>query len=197
MSPNFIVVGLGNPGPRYASTRHNLGFRVVDRLAADHGGYRWEDRGTSLIARVALDLRDVLLVKPLTYMNLSGRALSDLPVEGEPSAQEILVVVDDIALPLGQIRLRRRGSDGGHNGLKSIIAELGSADFPRIRLGVGPVPPGWDAAEFVLGAFERGEESAVRDMVERAARCVEAVFEGGLDRAMGEFNAPSVEGENG
>ncbi len=197
MSPNLIVVGLGNPGSRYASTRHNLGFRVVDRFAAEHSARSWKERRTCHIAPVAHGPLEVLLVKPRTYMNLSGRALAELRTELEVRPEEILAVVDDIALPLGQLRLRRRGSDGGHNGLKSIIAELGTSDFPRLRLGVGPMPPGWDAAEFVLGAFEGGEEKTVEEMVENAARCVEAVVDRGFDRAMGEYNTPPADGENG
>jgi PTH1 family peptidyl-tRNA hydrolase len=197
MSPNLVVVGLGNPGSRYASTRHNFGFRVVDRLAAGHSARSWKERRTCGIVTVAHGSFEVLLVKPRTYMNLSGRALAELRTELEIRPEEILAVVDDIALPLGHLRLRRRGSDGGHNGLKSIIAELGTSDFPRLRLGVGPVPPGWDAAEFVLGAFERGEEEIVEEMVEKASRCVEAVIDRGFDRAQGEFNTPPADGEIG
>jgi PTH1 family peptidyl-tRNA hydrolase len=197
MSPNLIVVGLGNPGPRYASTRHNLGFRVVDLVAEGHSARSWKERRTCDVAAVSHGPLQVLLVKPKTYVNLSGRALAELRSEVEIPPGEILVVVDDIALPLGQLRLRRRGSDGGHNGLKSIIAELGSSDFPRLRLGVGPVPTGWDAADFVLGRFLRDEERTVEEMVGKAARCVEAVVERGFDRAMGEFNTPPADGENG
>jgi PTH1 family peptidyl-tRNA hydrolase len=197
MSPNLIVVGLGNPGPRYDCTRHNLGFRVVDRLASGRPRRTWSERRTCDVARIPRGGADVLLVKPLTYMNLSGRALAELRSDGELRTEETLVVVDDIALPLGQIRLRRRGSDGGHNGLKSIAAELGTTDFPRLRLGIGPVPPGRDAADFVLEAFGPDEEKTVEEMLARAVSCVEAVIARGLDRAMGEYNAPAAEGENG
>jgi len=197
MFPNLIVVGLGNPGPRYAATRHNLGFRVVERLAAGHSVRSWEERRTCDVAPVEHGSIGFLLVKPSTYMNLSGRAVAELRTEREIRPDEILAVVDDIALPLGQLRLRRRGSDGGHNGLKSIIAELGTADFPRLRLGVGPVAPGQDAAEFVLSSFERDEEKTVEEMVEKAARCLEVIVDRGFDRAMGEYNAPPAEGENG
>ena len=114
MSPNLIVMGLGNPGQRYAFTRHNLGFRVVDRLAADHSVRSWVERRTCDIARIVLGSRETYLVRPVTYMNLSGRALAELRAELEIRPEETLAVVDDIALPLGQIRLRKRGTDGGH-----------------------------------------------------------------------------------
>jgi PTH1 family peptidyl-tRNA hydrolase len=197
MFENLVVVGLGNPGSRYAPTRHNLGFRVVDRLAAAHRVRSWEERRTCVVARIARGSAGILLVKPHTYMNLSGMAIAELRSERELAPEEILVVVDDIALPLGQLRLRRRGSDGGHNGLKSVISELGTSGFPRLRLGIGPLPEGVDAAEYVLGAFAAEEESTAEEMVSRAARCVETVFYSGFDRAMGEFNAPETEGETG
>jgi len=197
MFPNLVLLGLGNPGSRYASTRHNLGYRVVDRFAALHGVRSWDERRTCAVAGVEFGSTGMLLVKPRTYMNLSGRALAELRAEREIPPEEILVVVDDIALPLGQLRLRRRGSDGGHNGLKSIIGELGTTGFPRLRLGVGPVPPGVDPADYVLSVCPEDEKNTVEEMVVRAVRCLETVVGSGFDHAMGEYNAPDKNGETG
>ena len=188
MSPRLVVFGLGNPGPKYADTRHNAGFRVTDLVASRHGAPRWEWGRSYLTTELVLDDTRVALVKPETFMNLSGRALVDYR-EGEGLLPgELLVVVDDIALGLGQLRLRRKGSDGGHNGLKSIISVIGTLDFARLRLGIGPVPEGEDPARFVLSPFSPGERPVVETMVGRAAACVESVVREGLDVAMNVFN---------
>jgi PTH1 family peptidyl-tRNA hydrolase len=188
MLPRLFLLGLGNPGPRYALTRHNLGLRVVDRMAAGRRVGRWEGGQTCVRAEFELESTHVILVKPRTYMNLSGRAAVELRSVFGVEPGELLVAVDDIALPLGQLRLRRRGSDGGHNGLKSVIAELGTMDFPRLRMGVGAVPPGVDAADFVLSPFFDEETEEVDAMIDRAVQCVESVVQSGFDRAMGVFN---------
>ncbi len=189
MPVEFIIAGLGNPGDRYPRTRHNLGFLVVEAIATARRA-RWQApvrrRRT---ARGNVAGRDVLLVEPLTFMNLSGDALAALILEETIPSERLLVVCDDIALPLGQVRLRRGGSDGGHNGLKSVIERLGTTAFPRLRLGIGPVPPRVDAAEFVLAEFLPEEEPAVADMVAEATACAEAWIVDGVDRAMGRFNA--------
>lgn len=197
MSPRLVVFGLGNPGPRYEGTRHNLGFRVVDRLAFSQGGGRW--RGERSYDTLGLDVEGtrVDLVRPRTYMNLSGTAVGDWAGERGIDPAEMLVVVDDTAIPLGRLRLRRWGSDGGHNGLKSVIAALGTAGFARLRLGVGPVPAGVDPAAFVLSSFAPEEKDAVSAMVERAVLCVEAIVRQGIERAMGEFNAPDAANAEG
>lgn len=197
MSSSFVVFGLGNPGSQYARTRHNLGFRVVDRLAAEHGSPRWSETRAYRAARVSVRARSVELVKPTTFMNLSGVAVRLWTTRRATALEDTLVVVDDIALPLGQLRLRKQGSDGGHNGLKSIIREIGSMDFPRLRLGIGPCPAGMDAAEFVLGRFAPEEIPLVEAMVERAACCVEAVAAEDFDRVMSAFNAAASEPGNG
>jgi PTH1 family peptidyl-tRNA hydrolase len=196
MLPTIVVFGLGNPGARYARTRHNLGWRVVDRLAADHGAGRWRDARSFEFAEIEIEQSPVALVKPRTYVNLSGRAALELRDERGIPPEQLLVAVDDIALPLGQIRLRLKGSDGGHNGLKSVIAGLGTMDFPRMRLGLGAVPPGVDPADFVLSRFRRGELRTVESMIERAARCVETIVGTGFEHAMGLFNAAESPGES-
>jgi PTH1 family peptidyl-tRNA hydrolase len=195
MSPRLVVFGLGNPGTRYARTRHNLGFRVVDRMAADYGVTRWTETRSYLSGRLELGSTRVDLVKPKTFMNLSGAAVRLWTARRHLPPEELIVVVDDIALPLGQLRLRRRGTDGGHNGLKSVIAAVGTIDFPRLRLGIGPCPPEVDPAEFVLGRFSGEERPVVDAMVDRAVRCVEAVVRQDFDRVMSAFN--TVEGEAG
>lgn len=189
MPVDHVVAGLGNPGERYRGTRHNLGFQVVEALARSRGG-RWrDDRRGWRAARITLAGRDILLVQPMTFMNLSGDAVGPI-VEAEAlPLPRLLVVCDDIALPLGQLRLRPSGSDGGHNGLGSIIDVLDAVAFPRLRLGVGPVPDLVDAAEFVLAEFLPEEEGAVNELVDRAVECVASWVTVGVDRTMGRFNA--------
>lgn len=184
----YIVAGLGNPGDRYRRTRHNLGFFVVEALAQERGG-RWGQAGRNRrAARVAISGRDVLLIEPLTFMNLSGEALAPVVDAETLPLDRLLVVCDDLALPLGQTRLRPSGSDGGHNGLASVIEHLGETRFPRLRLGIGPVPPRVDAAEFVTAEFLPEEEAPVEEMVKTATACVGAWIVDGIDRAMGRFN---------
>ncbi|HEX5131375.1 MAG TPA: aminoacyl-tRNA hydrolase [Candidatus Krumholzibacteria bacterium] len=188
MAVEYVVAGLGNPGDRYRKTRHNLGFAVVEALARSRGG-RWRESGRRRQARVAIGGRDVLLLEPLTFMNLSGDAVGPVVDAERLPYSRLLVVCDDIALPLAQLRLRPGGSDGGHNGLKSVIERIGTLDFPRLRMGVGPVPPRVDAAEFVLAEFLPEEETAVGEMVEAAVQCAAAWVVDGISRAMGRYNA--------
>ncbi len=189
MPLEFIIAGLGNPGPRYDRTRHNLGFRVVEALAAARRG-RWsEPARKARIAKVRLGGGHGLLVEPLTYMNLSGDALGPILFEESLPPSRMLIVCDDIALPLGQIRLRASGTDGGHNGLKSIIERLNTLDFPRLRVGCGPVPPRVDAAEFVLAEFLPEEEAAVEAMIKESVACCESWVFDGIGKAMSKFNA--------
>ncbi len=189
MSLEFVITGLGNPGSRYEKTRHNLGFRVVEAIAAARRG-RWGDPARKCrTASVRLAGGHGLLVEPLTYMNLSGDALAPIVIEHELPPSRLLVVCDDIALPLGQIRLRASGTDGGHNGLKSIIERLNTTGFPRLRMGVGPVPPRVDAAEFVLAEFLPEEEAAVDAMIKEAVACADSWIFDGIGKAMSKFNA--------
>jgi PTH1 family peptidyl-tRNA hydrolase len=197
MVPKMVFLGLGNPEPRYTLTRHNLGFLVLDELA-DRYRVAWaKNAKTFHAAEFTAESARVLLVKPQTYVNRSGNAVAALRQRRDVSPEKLLVVVDDIALPLGQIRLRRRGSDGGHNGLKSVISELGTTEFPRLRLGLGSVPAGVDGADYVLCPFPDEERETAREMIERAADCLETVVKEGIDRAMGRFNTPPAPGETG
>ena len=189
MAVDYLVAGLGNPGDRYTRTRHNLGFRAVE-LFARRRGARWDKPAKGFVsARVDVGGRDVLIVKPQTYMNLSGDALSPLVAKEALPLDRVLVVCDDFALPSGTLRLRKSGSDGGHNGLASIVERFGTLDFPRLRLGVGPVPERVDPAEFVLAEFLPEEEESVDACLVAAADCIEAWVMQGIDRAMSRFNA--------
>jgi len=189
MAVEFIIAGLGNPGPRYERTRHNLGFRVVEAIAAARRG-RWGEPARRM-RTASMRLRDSygLLIEPLTYMNLSGEVLAPVVSAESLPPSRLLVVCDDIALPLGQIRLRASGSDGGHNGIKSVIERLNTLDFPRLRLGCGPLPPRVDAAEFVLAEFLPEEEAVVEAMIADAAACCESWLFDGIGKAMSRFNA--------
>lgn len=179
------------------STRHNLGFMVLDRLAKKRGLTWTRGSRTYKVTEFDSESARVILVKPQTFMNLSGRAAVAVHGRYENTPDRLVAIVDDIALPLGQLRLRRRGSDGGHNGLRSIASELGTSDYPRLRLGVGPVPPDVDPADFVLDPFEDEEAEAAGEMIARAVECLESVIRQGFDLTMGQFNASPENGETG
>ena len=181
MEGRFLVVGLGNPGPRYAKTRHNLGFWVVDRVGA---GADWRQRGNALVAR----WRGGWLMKPTTYMNNSGEAVAPFVRYYKIAPENVLVVHDDMDLPLGRLRLRRGGSSGGQKGVQSIIEHLGTANFDRLRLGIGRPPAGWDAASWVLSRFDEQEREVAERVADAAAEAVETWQSEGLERAQQRFN---------
>jgi len=187
MAEVAIVCGLGNPEPRYRSNRHNLGFMALDVLSERHSLSWRRGAGPARTALWRVASRAVTLVEPLTFMNESGAALAKL---GGVPADELLVVCDDLNLPLGSLRIRPRGGGGGHKGLDSIIERLGTEDFPRLRLGIGAPPPGIDWVEFVLSDFAPEELDAVSRMLEAAADAIETAVHRGLDAAMQRFNAP-------
>lgn len=182
------LVGLGNPGERYRQTRHNVGFMVLDELARRWSCGPFKKQGQAEVASHRLGNLKVHMVKPQTFMNLSGQALHPLRRETGLGLEQILCIVDDFALPLGQIRLRQNGSAGGHNGLKSLIAELGGQNFPRLRMGIGPVPPNWQVENFVLGRFGPGEQEGLEQMIDRTCECVEVWLKEGAVPAMNRFN---------
>lgn len=184
-----LVVGLGNPGERYLSTRHNLGFRVVDELAARHGNGRWAHRRLCDVTSTDLGPR-LLLAKPLTYMNRSGEAVAWLLDHLDLEPDQMLVALDDVDLPLGTLRLRGSGGPGTHNGLRDICDRVGRS-FPRIRLGVGPDVPPTDLADYVLAPFDDGELAAVERLVARAVDAVESAVRNGLQTAMSVHNGPT------
>ena len=185
----WLLVCLGNPGKDYEGTRHNIGFMAIDALADKYDINMIECKHKSLIGKGMINGTKVILVKPLTYMNLSGeaiRAVSEYYKIDE--TEELLVIYDDISLDLGQIRIRKKGSAGGHNGLKSIIANLGHDTFRRIKIGVGGKPEGYDLADYVLGHFNGEEIAVMKDSLERTQRAVNLILEGKVDAAMNEYN---------
>jgi len=184
-----LVVGLGNPGPRYEGTRHNIGYAVVDYLAAAPGTASWRGRFQSRVAESMEGSELLLLMKPETFMNLSGRAVREAIDFYKLTAADLLVVCDDIALPLGKLRARARGSDGGQKGLRNIQEMLGTPEYPRLRIGVGSPGEHWDAADYVLSRFKPAERKAVDDAVAQAAQAVLVWVRKGLDACMNQFNA--------
>jgi PTH1 family peptidyl-tRNA hydrolase len=189
----LLVAGLGNPGAAYEATRHNLGFWVVDELARRTGTRFRSGRGRWLEAHVSIHGDEAVLLKPTTYMNLSGEAVAEARAQFEVPPGGVLAVYDDFQLPLGLLRLRLRGSDGGHNGIASVIETLGTTDIPRLRCGIASshLPSDKERmADYVLEPFAPDEVAAVREMVGRAADAVEAVLRSGWNAAMNEFNRP-------
>jgi peptidyl-tRNA hydrolase, PTH1 family len=184
--PIRLVAGLGNPGPEYAETRHNIGFKVVDFLAAKFG-LNWE-RSPKWDA-VTTKCGQVLLTKPMSFMNRSGDPLLSISQFYKIGHQEILVVLDDLALPLGRIRIRPDGGTGGHNGLDSVFARFGTEEIPRLRIGIGAAPHD-GGVDHVLGKFLEEEKCLVISAVERAAKAVKCAIDNGLVSAMNNFNKP-------
>jgi PTH1 family peptidyl-tRNA hydrolase len=183
------LVGLGNPGAAYAATRHNVGFMVLDALAARHRIDVSKRRHQALLGRGPIGDAEVLLAKPQTFMNDSGLAVRRLLEYYRLEPQHLLVVCDDINLDLGQVRLRRNGSPGGQKGLRSIGQHLGTTDFARLRIGVGRLDVGRDATGFVLAPFRTSEREAAEEAVQRAADAVECALRDGLEAAMGRYNS--------
>lgn len=185
----FLIAGLGNPGRGYAKTRHNVGFDVIDKLAEQENIRILEKKHKAVIGKGVIEGCKVILAKPQTYMNLSGESIRELADYYKIDVKnELIVISDDISLPPGQIRIRKKGSAGGHNGLKNIIALLGHEEFQRIRLGVGEKPEGYDLADYVLGHFEAKERKLVDEAVAEAADAVRTVLTKGIEAAMNQFN---------
>ena len=184
-----LIIGLGNPDRRYRHTRHNVGWEVIDRVGRRLGIAVDQEDGWATIGGGTVGRRRVLLAKPQTYVNLSGTAVADLRRRHRVKIEDLVVVVDDLDLPLGRLRLRPGGSHGGHNGLRSIIDALGSDAFPRLRVGIGRPPEGMDPAQFVLTPFTAEERATMDPALERAAEAIETVIREGLQAAMNRFNA--------
>lgn len=185
----FIIAGLGNPTLQYEGTRHNAGFDVIDAIAEEYNisvDYR---KSRAYIGKGIIGGQKVLLAKPQTYMNLSGESIRSLvdyyKIDEE---NELLVIYDDISLDVGQLRIRKKGSAGGHNGIKNIIAQLGTDVFPRIKVGVGEKPKHYDLADYVLGHFSKAEKEQMEEGCKKAVRAVEMIVSGQMDAAMNEFN---------
>ena len=192
MDSFFIIVGLGNPGRKYDGSRHNAGFDVIDELVDRYHIGGPERFGKSMIGKGRIGDRKVILVKPLTYMNLSGEAVQEIVhfYKADPR-EDLLVISDDIDLEIGRLRIRKKGSAGGHNGLKNIVQHLGTEEFARIRVGVGAKPdPDYDLADFVLGHFSGEEKKIMDEAVAKAAQAAACAVTDGVDLAMNRFNTP-------
>ena len=185
----YVIAGLGNPGAKYENTRHNIGFMAVDAIAAKNHISVQEKKHKALLGKGMLGSEKVLLVKPQTFMNLSGESIREIidyyKIEEKT---ELIVISDDISLATGALRIRKKGSAGGHNGLKNIILHLGHDEFQRIRLGVGEKPAGYDLADYVLGHFNEDDRALIAKSVEQAAQAVEVMITEGADKAMNLFN---------
>jgi peptidyl-tRNA hydrolase, PTH1 family len=186
----MLIVGLGNPGEEYAWTRHNLGFMLIDKLAQDEGIVVGRKECSSLVGRGEIEGSVTKLAKPQTFMNLSGHSVSCLlaKLHVDEPVKQLVVISDDLALPFGKIRIRERGSAGGHNGLKSIIAAIGTDEFVRLRIGIQPEHPISDPKRFVLDNFAKAERPIVADTIEQSAKAVRTIIRDGALKAMTEFN---------
>ncbi|MBO5952927.1 MAG: aminoacyl-tRNA hydrolase [Oscillospiraceae bacterium] len=186
----WLVVGLGNPGKEYVRSRHNCGFRALDILADKLGCKVDKGKFQGLYGQCTYEGRKLLLLKPLTFMNLSGRSVVQLSAYFNVPPQQIIVLFDDISLEPGRLRIRPDGSAGGHNGIKSVICELGSQSFPRVKIGVGAKPtPEYDLADWVLSSFSAQEEKALVPALERAADAALCIISHGISEAANRFNA--------
>lgn len=189
-APEFMIVGLGNPDKKYAFTRHNAGFLCVDMLAEKHGFTVKKLKFRSLLGDAVLGGHRCLILKPQTYMNLSGEAVREAAAFYKIPPERILVLFDDISLDVGKLRIRRKGTDGGHNGIKNIIYHLASDQFPRIKIGVGKKPhPDYDLADWVLSEFKKDEEAPLKSALENACAAVELLLDGKIDQAMNLYNS--------
>lgn len=190
----FLIVGLGNPGRQYEHTRHNVGFDVMDAIAEKYNISISEKKHRALCGKGVINGVKVVLAKPQTFMNLSGESVESLLsyYKLDPE-EEMLVIYDDISLAPGNLRIRKKGSAGGHNGIKNIIAQTGTQNFLRIKVGVGEKPKGWDLADYVLGRFDEDERAAVEEAIGHAVLAAELMLQGEVDAAMNEFNAKKKE----
>lgn len=185
----WLVVFLGNPGAKYAGTRHNVGFMAADAVEKNTGVTINKLKFNALTATAVLGGENVFLMKPQTFMNLSGTAVRQAAAFYKIPLEKILVLSDDVSLPVGKLRIRRSGSAGGHNGLKDIIAKCGGDGFPRIKIGVGAPPhPDYDMADWVLGTFQNQDAADIAEAVKKAAAAIEELIQNGIDSAMNKFN---------
>ena len=183
-----LIVGLGNPGRDYSATRHNVGFMAVDELARRWNITNWKQKYNAEVAEYRLDGDVIMLVKPQTYMNLSGTAISELARFYKIPAHDVVVIFDDLDLPAGRLRLRTKGGSGGHRGIESLLTHMGSAEFPRIRIGIGRPPAGWEVVDYVLSRFAAEEQPLLTEVIGKADDAVEYTLKHGFTKAMNAFN---------
>lgn len=183
-----VIAGLGNPGNKYENTRHNVGFGTIDLLSSKYGIKVNKLKHKALTGEGTIAGERVLLVKPQTFMNLSGESIRDVAEWYKLPMDNIIIIYDDVDLPVGTVRIRPKGSSGTHNGMKSVIYQLQSDEFPRIRIGIGKAPEGWDLADYVLGRFSPEETGAIRESIERAADAAAKIVSSGIAAAMNQYN---------
>ena len=187
---SLMLVGLGNPGEEYEKTRHNAGFNALDALAQKYSAAPFKAKNKALVSECKIGSQRVLLVKPQTYMNLSGEAVAPLKRFYKMPIESIFVMFDDISLPVGNIRIRKKGSAGGHNGVKSLIAHLSTQDFARLKIGVGAKPsPDADLKDWVLGGIPKEQQKDYNAAIEKAVNAVEELLKNGIDSAMNKYNS--------
>ena len=198
-SERFLIVGLGNPGREYASTRHNVGWLALDELAREAGATTFTKKFQGAFVKAALEGRDSVLLRPETFMNESGRSVQPAAAFFQVTPAQVIVLHDELDLPLGDVRVKLGGGHAGHNGLRSIVQHLGTADFVRVRMGIGRPPPGFsgDVADYVLGGFSTSERTLVPDMITKGAKTTLRILAVGLDRAMNEANTRQNERKPG
>ena len=189
----ILIAGLGNPGKEYENTRHNAGFLVLDTLAQKLGADLSERKNRALCGKAVIGGQKVILLKPQTYMNSSGESIRAAADYYKVPPEDILVVYDDISLAPGQLRIRAKGSAGGHNGIKSIIAHLGTQEFPRVKVGIGEKPPRMDLADYVLGHFSSGEKKIMEEAAKEAADAICEIVNVGIEQAMNDHNCRKEE----
>ena len=185
----YLIAGLGNPTREYAGTRHNIGYDTITRLCDDYRISLDIKKHKGLCGKGVIEGEKVLLVQPLTYMNLSGDCIKEAAEYYKIDTKHIIIIYDDISLPVGKLRVRAKGSAGGHNGMKSIIARLGTEEFARVRIGVGEKPAGWDLADYVLGRFGKDELPVMREAVGNAAKACGLIMKEGIETAMNRCNS--------
>ncbi len=184
----YIIVGLGNPTDKYQATRHNIGWDAITRLSDDYRIPLDFRKHKAICGKGYIEGEKVILAQPQTYMNLSGESVRELVDFYKVSPEEVIIIYDDISLEVGQLRIRKKGSAGGHNGIKSIISHLGTVEFPRIKIGVGDKPKEWDLADHVLSRFSKEEESVIRDALKDTSDAVRRMVTGDIDTAMNLYN---------
>ncbi len=184
----YIIVGLGNPSREYQGTRHNIGFDAITRLSDDYRIPLDFKKHKAICGKGMIAGEKVILAQPQTYMNLSGESVRELQDFYKVSPENIIIIYDDISLEPGKLRIRTKGSAGGHNGIKSIISHLGTEEFPRIRVGVGDKPAGWDLADYVLSRFSSEEQPVIREALGKTSEAVKSILTDGMEPAMNQYN---------
>lgn len=185
----YLIAGLGNPSRTYEGTRHNIGFTIIDVIGNKFGIDVTTKKHKALVGRGIIDGMRVILAKPQTYMNLSGESIREIADFYKIEPENIIIIYDDISLDVGQLRIRKKGSAGGHNGIKNIIAHLGTQEFPRIKVGIGNKPEGWDLADYVLSKYSKAEQEALEEASEGVIGAVKLMLMDDIEAAMNKYNA--------